>query len=84
MNNKKQPKVTVAKMAASLIWLNIIASPFVIALCCDNLIVVAIGILYGIIVWEVSKRFTPKWMFDAMKYMFRTGDEEYDSDDDAE
>lgn len=66
----------IIKVVAAVLWVNVIASPFVLSLCCEgNVVVNIIGLVYGVIAWEAGKRWTPKWMVDVLKELFREEDE---------
>ena len=74
MENQKKNSSFVMKAVASVLWLNIAASPFVLALICDKAVVTFIGIVYGVLAWEMGKRFTPKWMRDTLSELVRDAD----------
>lgn len=69
-----EPTVTPCKMVASLLWLTIVISPFCLAICCAEEWVALLGIVYGVIVWELCKKFMPKWMIANLKHLFREND----------
>lgn len=66
--------ITPIKMFASIVWMTIISSPFFLALCCTEEWVALLGIVYGVIVWELCKKFMPKWMIANLKQLFREDD----------
>lgn len=72
--NQSEPIVTPIKMFASIVWMTIVSSPFFLALCCTEEWVALLGIVYGVIVWELSKKFMPKWMIANLKHLFREDD----------
>ena len=74
---KYEPKVTPAKFLATLVWINLIASPFVLALCCTDPIVTCIGIVYGVIIFNACRFWMPKWMRDAANEIFSSDSRYY-------
>lgn len=56
----------------SLVWLALWSMPFIVALCGNSVVLVAIGIIWGVIMKLFTDAYAPQWLIDELNRFSRS------------